>query len=122
MGPTRSFLGRLIALLLLLQWSGAVLPHARAMAALGRAMAVELCSPSGMRTVLVDEAGAPLKPAPDSMCCDLCGGPPALAVEDPQVLSRPVAHTAARHDPARPGLPRLPPRAPPGQPRAPPAA
>ena len=122
MRPPRGPLARLIAVLLLLQWAGAVLPHARALAALGGAMAVELCSPSGMRTVLVDENGAPVKTAPDSSCCDLCQGPVAIEASAPQALPRRVAFVAVAHPPGRAGLPPFPARAPPQQPRAPPAA
>ena len=122
MRPSRSLAARLIAGLLLLQWAGAVLPQARAMGMLGRAMAVELCTPSGMRTVLVDEAGRPLPAQHDLDCCDLCQGPAAIAVEAPRAPARRIAPVAVEHPQGRAGLPPFPPRAPPQQPRAPPTA
>ena len=122
MRPPRGSLARLIGLLLLLQWAGSVLPHARAMAALGGAMAVELCSPSGMRTVLLDESGRPVKAEADSSCCDLCQAPAAIEAGASLAPPRPMVFAAAVHPPGRAGLPPFPPRAPPQQPRAPPAA
>lgn len=122
MRPSRSPFARLLALLLLLQWAGAVLPHARAMAAMGSAMAVELCSPSGMRTILVDESGKPVEKAQDSSCCDLCQGPAAIEASVPAAPALRIAYAVPRHPPGRAGLPPFPPRAPPQQPRAPPAA
>ncbi|MFH5925416.1 hypothetical protein [Roseomonas xinghualingensis] len=114
MRPPRSLVARLIAGLLLLQWAAAVMPHARA-------MAVELCSPSGMRTVLVDENGKPVEKSQDPSCCELCQGPAAIEADGPPTPRRIVY--AAESFPAGPaGLPPFPPRAPPQQPRAPPAA
>ena len=118
----RRLAARLVALLLLLQWAGAVLPHARAMAAMGSAMAVELCSPSGMRTILVDESGKPVEKAQDSSCCDVCQGPAAVETLGPAAPILRIAYAVAAHPPGRAGLPPFPPRAPPQQPRAPPAA
>ncbi|MBP0443250.1 DUF2946 family protein [Roseomonas sp. SSH11] len=122
MRPTRSLLARLLAVLLLMQWAGAALPHARAMAAMGSAMAVELCSPSGMRTILVDQNGQPVEKAQDPSCCDLCQGPAAIEADAPGAPAIRIAHAAPAHPAGRAGLPPFPPRAPPQQPRAPPAA
>ncbi|MFC0387342.1 DUF2946 family protein [Muricoccus vinaceus] len=122
MRPSRSLVARLIAGLLLLQWAGAVLPQARALGMLGRAVATELCTPSGMKTVLLDEEGRPLQPRHDLDCCDLCQGPAAAGVEAPRAPARRVALVAPEHPQGRAGLPPFPPRAPPQQPRAPPSA
>jgi hypothetical protein len=118
----RSLAARLIALLLLLQWAGAVLPQMRALAMLGRATAVELCTHSGTRTVLVDENGQPVEASHDSTCCDLCQGPAAIEPAGPQAPDHRVLYLAVAHPAGRAGLPPFPPRAPPQQPRAPPAA
>ena len=122
MRPARRQIVRLVAALLLLQWAGAVLPHARAMGMLGRAVAVELCSPAGMRTVLLGEDGKPLPTAHDLDCCDLCQGPAAIEAEAPRAPAVRVAPATVQHPHGRAGLPPFPPRAPPQQPRAPPEA
>ena len=118
-------LARLLSLLLVLQWASATLPHARALAALGGATAVELCSAHGARTVLVDRDGQPLD-GPDRQgdedCCALCLPPAASLPPGPAVPSRLVAYAPVEAMAARPGLPPLPPRAPPQLPRAPPQA
>ncbi|TPG51901.1 hypothetical protein EAH89_19285 [Roseomonas nepalensis] len=118
----RPGLARLLPLLLLVQWAAATLPHARALAALGGATAVELCSAHGARTVLLGADGQPLdeREAPD--CCTLGPLPAAPPPSGPTAPSRPVAVAPAEHAALRPGLPPLPPRAPPQLPRAPPAA
>ncbi|HEY8614530.1 MAG TPA: DUF2946 family protein [Roseomonas sp.] len=115
-------LARLLALLLMFQGASAMEPHARALAALGSAMVVELCSAHGSRTVLVGEDGQPLghEEAPD--CCAPClvpmaALPPASALP-PRALSFELVVASL----GRPGLPPLPPRAPPQLPRAPPTA
>ncbi|MCR0983419.1 DUF2946 family protein [Roseomonas populi] len=113
---------RFVALLLLLQWVGAALPHARALAALASATRVELCTHEGTRTVLLDDEGRPVQAAPDLTCCDLHAAPAALAAPEPAVLALRPSHPAPPPEPTRAGLPPLPPRAPPQQPRAPPAA
>ncbi|MBP0494060.1 DUF2946 family protein [Pararoseomonas indoligenes] len=113
---------RFVALLLLLQWVGAVLPHARALGALAGAVRVELCTHEGTRTVLLDEEGRPVPTAPDLSCCDLHAAPAALAAPEPAVLALRLSHPAPPPEPSRAGLPPLPARAPPQQPRAPPAA
>jgi len=122
MRPSRSHLARLLAGLLLLQWAGAVLPQARALGLLGRAVAVELCSPAGMRTVLVGEDGQPLPAQHDLDCCDLCQGPAAIEAEAPHPPASRIAPAPVSHPQGRAGLPPFPPRAPPQQPRAPPSA
>ncbi|TPG58094.1 hypothetical protein EAH89_09005 [Roseomonas nepalensis] len=122
MRPSRRTLARLLAGLLLLQWAAAVLPQARALGMLGRAVAVELCSPDGARTVLLDEEGRPVEPGHAAACCDLCQGPAAIAAEAPRAPALRVAPAAAAPPRGRAGLPPLPARAPPQQPRAPPAA
>ncbi|WP_052401747.1 hypothetical protein [Muricoccus aerilatus] len=122
MRPSRSHLARLLAGLLLLQWAAAMLPHARAMGMLGRAVATELCTPSGTRTVLLDEDGRPLPAAHDLDCCDMGQGPAAIVAEVPRVPAARVVPVAVEHPAGRAGLPPFPPRAPPQQPRAPPTA
>jgi hypothetical protein len=122
MRPSRALLARLIAVLLLAQWAGAVLPHARALAMLGRITAVELCSHEGARVILVDENGKPVEKSHDLSCCDLCQAPAAIEVAGPQAPQRRIAYAVVAHPPGRAGLPPFPPRAPPQQPRAPPIA
>jgi hypothetical protein len=113
-------LARLLALVLLLQGASAMEPHARALAALGGARLVELCSAHGPRSVLLGEDGQPLEreQAPD--CCAPCltpvGAPPPASMVPPRVF----AFAMVVASPGRPGLPPLPPRAPPQLPRAPP--
>lgn len=122
MRPSRGTLARLLAGLLLLQWAAAMLPHARAMGMLGRAVATELCTPSGTRTLLLGEDGRPLPAAHDFDCCDLCQGPVAIVAEAPRAPAVRVIPVAVEHPQGRAGLPPFPPRAPPQQPRAPPTA
>lgn len=118
----RSGLARLLPLLLLVQWAAATPPHARALAAIGGATTVELCSAHGTRTVLLGADGLPLegREAPD--CCTLCPLPAAPPPSGPAAPARAIAFVPAEHAALRPGLPPLPPRAPPQLPRAPPVA
>ena len=118
----RPGLARLLGLLLLLQWSAAAAPHARDLARLGEAMLVELCSPHGPRSLLVDGEGQPIKPEAAADCCDLCLAPASAPPPASAIPPVPVAFAPSAASPARPGLPPLPPRAPPQQPRAPPLA
>ncbi|MBP0492654.1 DUF2946 family protein [Pararoseomonas indoligenes] len=112
---------RLIALLLLMQWAGAAVPHARAMARAATAQAVELCTHGGRRLVVLDKDGRPLQPAQADDCCILCHGPLGPAAPGPAVATGAAANILPMAEPfRRPGLPALPPRAPPQQPRAPP--
>jgi hypothetical protein len=113
---------RLLALLLLLQWGAATAPHARALQTLGTALRVELCSPHGARSLLVDEDGQPIQRDAGPDCCALCLAPAAAPPPAPAVPPVPVGYAAPVAAPDRPGLPPLPPRAPPQLPRAPPAA
>ena len=115
----RTGLARLLACLLLLQWAGAVLPQARAMARMATAQAVELCTHEGKRRVLLDESGAPVKPAEDAGCCTP-GQAPAAVPPEPPGLAHPIRYALFAGPYGRPGLPAIPPRAPPQQPRAPP--
>jgi len=97
-------------------------PHARALAAFGGAVAVELCTPSGMRTVLVGEDGAPIERERAGPHCELCQAPAAIVPEASVANGPATAPVADAAPPGRAGLPPFPPRAPPQQPRAPPAA
>ncbi|WP_342666334.1 DUF2946 family protein [Muricoccus aerilatus] len=112
---------RLLACLLLLQWAGAVLPHARAMAQLASAQLVELCTHEGTRQTLVGDDGQPIKASQAVDCCTLCFGPAALPVAEPYAVPLPVAYVLVAEHFGREGLPSSPPRAPPQQPRAPPS-
>jgi hypothetical protein len=111
---------RLLACLLLVQWAGASLPHARALARLASAQLVELCTHDGLRQVLIDKDGHPVEAdrAPDF--CTLCFGPAALPVAEPVAAPSPVAFALVAEPFSREGVPTSPPRAPPQQPRAPP--
>ncbi|WP_458097105.1 DUF2946 family protein [Roseomonas sp. WA12] len=117
----RTGLARLIALLLLLQWAGSVLPHARAMAQLASAQLVELCTHQGTRQILLGEDGKPLKPVQANDCCTLCQGPMAASPSEPPILPQPAGYVLVVELFGAEGLPTTPPRAPPQQPRAPPA-
>ena len=115
----RTGLARLLACLLLLQWAGAIMPQARAMARMATAQAVELCTHEGKRRVLLDESGAPVEAAQDAGCCTPGPGPASMPPEPPR-LAQPVLYVLATSAGDREGLPTSPPRAPPQQPRAPP--
>ena len=117
----RTGLARLIAILLLLQWVGSVLPHAKAMAQLASAQLVELCTHEGRRQILVGEDGKPLKPVQADDCCTLCQGPMATPPSVPPILPQPVGYVLVVELFGTEGLPATLPRAPPQQPRAPPA-
>ena len=116
-------LARLLGLLLLLGWGSATAPHARALAALAGASAVEICGDHGPRTLLLGADGQPLQPADPADCCVLCLGP---ATAPPPVLadiSPPRPRFAPAPMPPRPAVP--PPRPPLASsqlPRAPPQA
>jgi hypothetical protein len=97
-------------------------PHARALAALGRASAVELCSAHGPRTILVGEDGQPADHQTVPDCCAPCLAPSAAPPPTPLILPVPTGYALSATAPERPGLPPLPPRAPPQLPRAPPFA
>jgi hypothetical protein len=113
---------RLLGLLLLLQWGAATVPHARAMAALGNAMLVELCSPHGARSLLVDGEGQPIQKQAVPDCCALCLAPASTPPPASAVPPVPVGFALVTAPLARAGLPPLPSRAPPQLPRAPPQA
>jgi hypothetical protein len=113
---------RLLALLLLLQWGAATVPHARALVALGGAVLVELCSAHGSRSLLVDADGQPLEHQAAQDCCDLCPAPAAAPPPVPAAPAMPIGYAPVAVAPDRPGLPPLPSRASPGLPRAPPMA
>ncbi|WP_332844183.1 DUF2946 family protein [Roseomonas populi] len=121
MRPHPRGLVRLLACLLLLQWAGAELPHARAMAQLASAQLIELCSHDGTRRILVGEDGQPIKASQTVDCCTLCFAPAALPVAEPVAVPLPVAYALVTEHFGREGLPSSPPRAPPQQPRAPPS-
>ncbi|MBP0445540.1 hypothetical protein J8J14_12210 [Roseomonas sp. SSH11] len=116
----RPGLARLLPLLLLLQWGAATVPHARALERLGGAMLLELCSPHGARSLLVDEEGQPIQRDAAQDCCTLCLAPAAAPPPVSCAPPRPVGYVVLAAAPDRPGLPPLPPRAPPQLPRAPP--
>ena len=118
----RHHLLRLLGLLLLLGWSAATVPHARALAAWGGAMRVELCSTHGPRSILVDRDGKPVPREIPADCCDLCPTPAAAPPPAPAIPPAPAGHALVTAAPDRPGLPPLPPRAPPQLSRAPPIA
>ncbi len=105
---------RLLACLLLAHWAGAALPHVRALAQLASAQLVELCTHDGLRQILIDEDGQPVRINQAPACCTLCFGPAALPVAAPS----PIAYAlVAGHFPQE-RLPTNTSRAPPQQPRA----
>ncbi|WP_165943336.1 DUF2946 family protein [Roseicella aquatilis] len=118
----------LLALLLSVQWAGALahclFPWGLApLAAAGGGHAVEICSAEGLHMVLLGEDGQPQAPAgPRHGTCPLCPGGAAPSPEAPAALAEPVRYAAAAFAPPPAGLPPAPPRAPPQQPRAPPLA
>ncbi|MBP0491245.1 hypothetical protein J5Y10_00470 [Roseomonas sp. SG15] len=97
-----------------------MLPHARAMAQLASAQAIELCTHEGKRQILLDEDGKPVKPVQADDCCTLCQGPMATTPSEPPRLAQPVGYVLVIGLFGAEGLPTTPPRAPPQQPRAPP--
>ncbi|MFC0407499.1 DUF2946 family protein [Roseomonas elaeocarpi] len=125
--PARSTLA-LLALLLLVQWGGGLLPHLRAMAAehVGHAsgQTVIICSPTGLRTIRLDDDGKPARPSPPlTACCTLCQGPMAGAeLSPPPALPAPSVTLVSERGPGvagqvlffRPPPRTLHPRAPPG--------
>ena len=106
----------------MLQWGAATLPHARAMAALGDAMLVELCSPYGPRSLLVDGEGQPIQKGAAPDCCALSLAPASAPPPTSAMPAAPEGFALVAAPLARAGLPPLPPRAPPQLPRAPPQA
>lgn len=123
MSRLRLPLTRLLALLLLAQWSAA---FARCLAPLNAAAGthnVEICTADGLRMIVLGEDGQPApEPALRHPACPDCCGPAALEPRSPLLVSAPVVWAYA--PPPRPseGLPVAPARAPPQQPRAPPTA
>ncbi|MCR0982648.1 DUF2946 family protein [Roseomonas populi] len=113
---------RLLAILLLMQWAGAVVPHARAMERAASAQRVELCTHDGQRSILLDENGKPVQPAPATDCCSLCQWAMGDAPPGPAMVIRAITFLLAAEPFRHPGLPHSPPRSPPHQPRAPPHA
>ncbi|MBE9607022.1 DUF2946 family protein [Acetobacteraceae bacterium H6797] len=114
----------LIAALLLMQWSAALLPGMRGLARAAAAQTIEICDPThGLRSITIDADGKEIPKAHIHAGCPLClqlehailPMPPAIVIA--MVEARAEA-PALRH----PGLPPLPARAPPQQPRAPPIA
>ena len=120
MPSARTGLVRLLALLLLMQWAGAVVPHARAMARAASAQAVELCTHKGRRLILLDGDGRPMQPSRADDCCTLCHGPLGTPAPGSAVMASPGGpQPAAEPSPwSYPDV--LPPYVPPQQPRAPP--
>lgn len=112
---------RLLACLLLVQWAGAALPYVRALAQLASAQLVELCTDDGLRQILIDEDGQPVKVDQAPACCTLCFGPAALPVAEPVAAPSPIAYALVAGRFSRRRLPISPPRAPPQQPGAPPS-
>ncbi|PWC27661.1 hypothetical protein CR165_16710 [Pseudoroseomonas aestuarii] len=79
---------RLLAVLLLAQWSGGLPAHLRAMAAMGEA--VVICSPDGTYTLHLGADGRPAKPAPaTAICCLLCQTPAGGDLAPPPALPTP---------------------------------
>jgi len=118
----RTGLARLLVTLLLAQWAAATMPHAQALARLGGAIRVELCSAHGARSVLLDREGVPIQAETATGCCALCLGPAAPPPPAGAVPVRAECHAVLAHSTGRPGWPPFPPRAPPQLPRAPPLA
>ena len=124
MATLRSLLIRLLAAVLLLQSGVAVAHCLRGMGA-AEGLAVEICSPDGMRSIRLDANGEPMAdhaPATESGFCPACHGLPAVDLPGPTCLSTPawlgeaVTWAMARRDGWLP-----PARAPPYTTRAPPA-
>lgn len=114
---------RLLACLLLIQWAAALAPHARALATLGSAHPVEICTHDGVRTVLLGDDGQPLEKTPATLeCCVLCQAATPVTATAPDGPVLRVTYVLAPHPLRDAGLPPGPPRAPPQQPRAPPRA
>jgi len=116
----RTGLARLLALLLLAQWAAATAPHAQALARLGGAIRVELCSAHGARSLLLDRDGQPIRAEAASDCCTLCLGPAAPPPPADATPPRAWGHAVLAHVIGRPGWPPFPSRATPQLPRAPP--
>jgi hypothetical protein len=115
---------RVVAVLLLVQWTAALEPCLSALARIGGAQAVELCSPGeAPRVILIGEDGKPVQPMAPHGGCLLCQvGGPAILPQAPVVPAATIAYAASRPAIIPAGLPPLPPRGPPQQPRAPPVA
>lgn len=97
------FLLRLLAVLLLVQWGGGLLPHLRAMAA-QPGEAVVICTPEGFHTVRLGPDGTPVD-APEPLqgaCCLLCQVPATGAdllrppvLPEPRLVAAPEVAMAA---------------------------
>ena len=119
-----SLLPCLLAALLLMQWSAALVPGMRHLARLTAAQTIEICNQDGgLRSITIDADGKEIPKAHFHAGCPLC-----LQLEQ-ALLPAPPAITVARLEVEsaaplwrKPGLPPLPPRGPPQQPRAPPVA
>lgn len=116
---------RLVALLLLLQWSAAFAHCLGRVAHAGIVLEAVVCGPDGPRRLLLDDQGAPTDPAlaaPDGVCA-MCQAPAIAPTLLPSSETVPIVFSAADPPAPRPaGLPVAPARAPPQQPRAPPTA
>jgi hypothetical protein len=115
-------LTRLLAALLLLQWSTAFEHCLRLAGAPARTLTVEICTASGLHSVDLpseDRGGDRLSAG---LICPACQGPASLALPPPvMALAAPISVAL---DAGRAPAFHAPPRAPRqhGQPRAPPAA
>jgi len=88
----RPFLIRLLAAVLLLQSGVAVAHCLRGMAA-GEGMLVEICSPEGKRSVLLDARGEPVSNPDGEMAggfCPICHGLPMVMLPEPSGVATPA--------------------------------
>ncbi|UPG71139.1 DUF2946 family protein [Roseomonas gilardii subsp. gilardii] len=100
---------RLLAILLLLQWAGGMLPHLLPGISHGvspdgvKGETVMICSPDGMRTIQLGEDGQPAgRDAAPPLCCLLCPGPmpgaeptPLPTIQGPREATAPAIATLA---------------------------
>lgn len=121
MRPLMRLSARLLAVLLLVQWTTAFGLCLERHAASG--LLAEICTAEGVRHVLIGEDGSPLPDgAGDVGNCTVCPIPHALEAPQPVLAAAPVGYAEIVDFPLPAGRPVAPARAPPQQPRAPPTA
>lgn len=115
-----------LALLLAAQWTVAFAHCLAPLIAGAGGHAIEICTPDGLRSLVLGEDGQPDQPpAPGESArhgvCPLCLGAAAPGAEGPALPAARI-HYLLTVPPRVAGLPSAPARAPPQQPRAPPIA